>query len=372
MILTFQYTGPSTNIGYIYQNGNLIATAITALGLTSWGGPQLGSAYSGGNRAYSDMNQSEIITYNTSLSTSQREQVEGYLAWKWGLTSSLISTNPYRRTPIAPFPYVIRRAVQNKWLPSLVSGNTLWLDGADPAGTGVIPNNGSTIASWVDKSGNGLTVSAASGRPTYSVNTLNKLGTVSFNGSQSLNAGSVTGAKLIANNGSCAVFCVFSVTSNIQNSCPFTWDDNTFTYRFMMTWAGAETTPGLEMDVGNFPNPRTQILKSIFNFTNTQYYMVSYQQNGTTTLMKINGQAYPNYYAISWTSWSAVASRVFYVGAYSNDSSYNMKGSIAEILFYNTNIPSSFLQVEGYLAWKWGLQGNLPANHPYKLFPPVT
>jgi hypothetical protein len=26
--------------------------------------------------------------------------------------------------------------------------------------------------------------------------------------------------------------------------------------------------------------------------------------------------------------------------------------------------------VEGYLAWKWGLQGNLPPNHPYKLFPP--
>ena len=28
-------------------------------------------------------------------------------------------------------------------------------------------------------------------------------------------------------------------------------------------------------------------------------------------------------------------------------------------------------QAEGYLAWKWGLQGNLPSSHPYKNNPPV-
>jgi hypothetical protein len=27
--------------------------------------------------------------------------------------------------------------------------------------------------------------------------------------------------------------------------------------------------------------------------------------------------------------------------------------------------------VEGYLAWKWGLQGSLPANHPFKNWPPA-
>jgi hypothetical protein len=29
-------------------------------------------------------------------------------------------------------------------------------------------------------------------------------------------------------------------------------------------------------------------------------------------------------------------------------------------------------RLEGYLAWKWGLEANLPANHPYKLLPPTV
>ena len=49
----------------------------------------------------------------------------------------------------------------------------------------------------MDKSTNGLTVSAASSQPTYVTNAANGLGTVAFNGSQGLNAGSVTAGKLL-------------------------------------------------------------------------------------------------------------------------------------------------------------------------------
>jgi hypothetical protein len=28
-------------------------------------------------------------------------------------------------------------------------------------------------------------------------------------------------------------------------------------------------------------------------------------------------------------------------------------------------------KAEGYLAWKWGLEGNLPISHPYKNSPPT-
>jgi hypothetical protein len=39
----------------------------------------------------------ELIVYPTALSTTQRQQLEGYLAWKWGIQSSLpSSTHPYR------------------------------------------------------------------------------------------------------------------------------------------------------------------------------------------------------------------------------------------------------------------------------------
>ena len=37
---------------------------------------------------------SEVISYNTTLTTTQRQQVEGYLAQKWGLTASLPAGHP--------------------------------------------------------------------------------------------------------------------------------------------------------------------------------------------------------------------------------------------------------------------------------------
>lgn len=41
----------------------------------------------------------EVILYNTAVSTSQRQQVEGYLAWKWNLVSLLPASHPYKLAP---------------------------------------------------------------------------------------------------------------------------------------------------------------------------------------------------------------------------------------------------------------------------------
>ena len=37
----------------------------------------------------------EIVYYNRVLSTQERQQLEAYLAWKWGVQDSLPSTHPY-------------------------------------------------------------------------------------------------------------------------------------------------------------------------------------------------------------------------------------------------------------------------------------
>jgi hypothetical protein len=39
----------------------------------------------------------EVIIFNTALTTSQRQSVEGYLANKWGLNGSLPTTHPYNK-----------------------------------------------------------------------------------------------------------------------------------------------------------------------------------------------------------------------------------------------------------------------------------
>ena len=41
---------------------------------------------------------SEIIIYSATLSTSDRQKIEGYLAHKWGLTDKLPANHPYKNS----------------------------------------------------------------------------------------------------------------------------------------------------------------------------------------------------------------------------------------------------------------------------------
>ena len=43
----------------------------------------------------------EIIIYNRSITTTERQKVEGYLAYKWGLRSSLPTNHPYKNIPVS-------------------------------------------------------------------------------------------------------------------------------------------------------------------------------------------------------------------------------------------------------------------------------
>ena len=85
----------STNQAYI--NGSLNRTGgengtfnqLTSQTLNCIGRPTLGFGFE----------FAEAILYGTALTTSQRQQVEGYLAQKWGLTTSLPATHPYKKLP---------------------------------------------------------------------------------------------------------------------------------------------------------------------------------------------------------------------------------------------------------------------------------
>jgi hypothetical protein len=58
-------------------------------------------------------------------------------------------------------------------------------------------------------------------------------------------------------------------------------------------------------------------------------------------------------------------------GAIGRFGSIYYQGSIFEILIYNPGLSIGRREkVEGYLAHKWGLAGNLPAGHPFKVNPP--
>lgn len=68
-------------------NPNLAAVPGAALGI---GANEMGAYDMGGvYRIY------ELLLYNAYLTTNQRQQVEGYLAWKWGMQANLPAGHPY-------------------------------------------------------------------------------------------------------------------------------------------------------------------------------------------------------------------------------------------------------------------------------------
>jgi hypothetical protein len=53
----------------------------------------------GGPSNYFNGSLSELLIYSQTLTTSQRQQVEGYLTSKWKLSSQIISTHPFKTLP---------------------------------------------------------------------------------------------------------------------------------------------------------------------------------------------------------------------------------------------------------------------------------
>jgi hypothetical protein len=92
----------------------------------------------------------------------------------------------------------------------------------------------------------------------------------------------------------------------------------------------------------------------------TTPYLVSGFFDGTNMYLGINGT-----YTQSSSTGSFSLSK-FGIGL--NSASNNTFGNYTygEILMYNCNLYSNDRQtIEGYLAWKWGLQSALPTGHPY-------
>jgi hypothetical protein len=109
----------------------------------------------------------EIIAYDRGLTNSERQQVEGYLAWKWRLSSSLPTNHPFYK--VSPGP-ALRSIMLNP------DELYLWLDASDlstlyqnPVSISPVTASGQVVGIWMDKSGKQRHYLAYSGTyPTYS------------------------------------------------------------------------------------------------------------------------------------------------------------------------------------------------------------
>ena len=298
----------------------------------------------------------EIIAYNTYMSTANQQVLEGYLAWKWGIQGNLPAGHPYRYT--SPANSVIANPITSNPTPFFIlSGLQLWFDASDPYGTGVSPSAG-TITTWKDKSGNGRDA-AVTGTFTVIPNAMNGLPVVSITNTLYSNATSYATATV---NGATVfpsyfnVISVYKVVTAMQYSTPWTYTiadstgyplDQSYTQRFINNGPNASA-----YNIGSTTN--TVLVTQLFNPTYVEYL------NGSTTASLTVGSS-PNSQATS-----------FIIGT-RPDRVTSFYGYICEIIAYNTYMSTTQQQIfEGYLAWKWGIQGNLPAGHPYKNISPAN
>ena len=97
-MLLYNHTFGATTNAFLYLNGSQTGTSTGPYTFTGTGTVNIGGYDTSPGEGFIGT-MYEIILYNVVLTTQQRQAVEGYLAWKWGLQKSLPSNHPFYLFP---------------------------------------------------------------------------------------------------------------------------------------------------------------------------------------------------------------------------------------------------------------------------------
>lgn len=348
--LISQVTTNSTATQYINRNGSPLSLDTNVSGTLG----TLTASINVGGLPFSvaiGFDIGEILIYNTGLTTTQRQQIEGYLAHKWGLSPSLPVISPLS-----------------------IPGCQLWFDAADSST--VAFSSGSNVSSWTNKgivsttaiptrgpSANQITYVTVDGYPGVYINN---------NGSIQYNASTYSQLTIQSNFQNTEDYSVFAVVnlSNVTNAS-------------LQTIYGNERGTSGETRSPNFG--AGQLLE--FNAAGgSRVIDLSFIGSGRLQTALISSSsaltAYTNATAYGsntngLTRFSTDAGPLPRIGgAFGsiNDPRF-ATGYFHEILFYNTALTTSQRQqIEGYLARKWGISisATLPSPHPFKSILPAS
>ena len=282
----------------------------------------------------------EILVYGASHTSTQRKQVEKYL--------------------------------KDKWYPSAYepTGTSLWLDSA----AANLTLSGTNVTSWNDRSGNGnnFTQSAAWAQPIYSLDAVTGLYGLQFAANGIAN-GLKSSTSPFGATSSWSVFMVqrydFStsvaaelVNNNICTAYDISGNDPT-AFSIGTTDTATPSTSEIQLTAAANVDTATKEIHKAPVLTSQVVNSLEYENlvNGSTVASHTLTQAMT----------SAGKLQIGFTGALTPALGGAMRGYIYEIVVFNTTVASEDQhKVEGYLAWKWGIQGSLPTTHPYYLAPP--
>jgi|DEB0MinimDraft_6_1074348.scaffolds.fasta_scaffold05752_11 hypothetical protein len=257
--------------------------------------------------------------------------------------------------------WIITGTQKNSFTPADIT-TALWLDAADAS---TITESGGAVSQWDDKSGNNRHVSQATAadQPTYLATGFNSLPTIGFDGSSDFlkNASyEPTGAVTCffaaeRTSGSANGVLLLVKTSTIFEIVSAPGTDSYLDFTF--TGAGSSSPKAIDVS-GSTTSPF--VLGVQYDGSGTANSDYSARFNGESQAITSSGPV------------GHVSETGFTIGKRSVQSISPFNGKISELIFINSQSPLVDQQkIEGYLAHRWGLTANLPADHPYKTAVPM-
>ena len=324
----------------------LSSSNITQTGFTiSW------AAISGPTNLRYILNGNSIIPASTTSTSATFIGLTLFTVYR------VIISNVYNSVSNDSSPLIV--TTLNIFTPLSVSNLILWVDGSDPLNNGAAPANGTALTTWFDKSGNSNNMTALV-NGTYASNSQNGRGTITF--TSSVYRSAITNIPYYPADAYIVVRVNSASTANdICGVCQLNADNfNSLTFGEYSTskWhngsSGFSRTPNA---VASVTETSTSFLIMSWSIANNNFYIY---RNGVQIMVT------------SSYSWTPTASVIFSLGTRVDVNAGNrLQGSIAEAVLYTTQLnTTNRQQVEGFLAWKWGLQTQLPSNHPYFNFAP--
>jgi len=244
--------------------------------------------------------------------------------------------------------------VPGSFAPSNIDGLNLWLDGQYPSSVSISANK---VTGWNDKSGatNDFT-SGPNGTITYSQPSgINNRPAIHFETSAPTST-YLSRSFNIAPANELSLFMVVNHVTNSAGNSELFYTRNNYNYFDLFSNTNSSGILSLNIGIGTQHSTGIDIRGTIALIDVIATSTADIYVNGTQTNNNIPRGVLSLNNILEW----AISAGAF-------------KGYVGEIVTYPSGLSDSDRQkVEGYLAWKWGLQANLPNTQPYKNAPPIS
>jgi len=372
-------SGFNCNYGVAYTRGSKQMSSWTVnMDARSWTN-RIDNSYTGGTNGPNNGDgmiyypPGKQIVANDSATTTNRiamNDTSSARLYVWTITEGTNRLNwTYLSTITTAFngqyPYHLSSnaysAVSAAFSPTNISSLRTWLDADDSSSYTL---SGSNVTQWNDKSGSGFnfTQTNAGLRPVASNTIINSRTAFSFTGGQRMDNLSIT---LTQSNYS--IFVVAPANASQPSSTGYNYIMKGNTTQDSFLFFGNNPSKFFATFTGPSASSWNDINANSPNISVTSTTLLLGMTVATTTLT-------PYYSGNTMTTKTGTTGA--FTGIRLGDTNDGATGQgwgglIAEIVIYNKTLTTTERQqIEGYLSWKWGVQGNLPASHPYKNFAP--